>query len=148
MKTLVFSLLICFSVFAQGPDYPAPTFGHKRVVVLRFTESRHSPNFTIEFTKKSKSGCNRGTIFQASLEKRTLAGWGYTYFVLTDVTGPFTFNRMACNLRGVEYPFSIQFEEKSEHHRGNYDRVLYIPKNVQATYQIWTASEDMEIPEL
>ncbi|AHG21906.1 ecotin [Chania multitudinisentens RB-25] len=122
--------------------FPKAEEGMSRQVIY-LPKQENEENFKVELLigKTLEVDCNRH-MMGGTLESRTLAGWGYDYWVLEKLSAPAS-TMMAC-------PDSNKRQEFVAAHLGNaaiqrYNSrlpiVVYVPKNVEVRYRVWSASE-------
>jgi ecotin len=85
--------------------------------------------------------CNR-QIFSAKLEERTVEGWGYTYFTVTNVGQPAS-TRMACPTNAQTRQFVRSSDEPLLRYNSRLPLVIFAPADVEVRYRIWRAGREV-----
>ncbi|MHC8314423.1 serine protease inhibitor ecotin [Pseudomonas sp. LB3P31] len=113
--------------------------------VIRLAPHTDEDNYKVEILagKTLTVDCNLQRL-GGMLEEKNLEGWGYSFYRLERVTGPIS-TRMACpdgkRTNGfvpfVGDGFMLRYNSKLP-------IVLYVPKDVEVRYRIWSASSKIE----
>lgn len=150
-KLLVASFLFLLSaaVFAASDDmkpYPPPEQGYKRMVIrLQPLDNEAKHKVELIIGKTLKVDCNKHW-FIGQLSEEIAQGWGFTYFKLSQVTGPAS-TRMACP--SDRKPQNSLVQLQSAHNLLNYNSklpvVVYVPNDFEVHYRIWTAKEESAV---
>lgn len=124
--------------------YPAVEAGQARHVIW-LPEKDNDDLFMVELVpgKVMQTDCNtRG--FSATLTTETLAGWGYNYYELTNVTGPIT-TMMACP-EGTEKEAFVAAQGDNFMLRYNslLPIVVYAPQGIEVRYRIWSGQQTLQ----
>lgn len=93
-------------------------------------------------------GVNRH-FFGGAVEKRTVEGWGYSYYLLPKL-GPMAGTRMAPRPGTKEVPTFVQVggEPYLVRYNSKLPVVVYVPKGCEVRHRIWTAPAKAEaVPE-
>ncbi|MCW8279168.1 serine protease inhibitor ecotin [Pseudomonas sp. PCH199] len=124
--------------------YPKAERDFTRQVIHLAPQSRED-DFQVEILagKTLTVDCNRQRL-GGILEEKNLEGWGYPYYHLEKVIGPMS-TQMACPdgkkrqdfVPVVGDGFSLRYNSKLP-------IVLYVPKDVEVRYRIWSASSKVE----
>jgi ecotin len=85
--------------------------------------------------------CNR-QVFSARIEERTAQGWGYNYYVVTNV-GPPAATRMACPTNARSQQFVRSAEEPLLRYNSRLPLVVFAPTDVEVRYRIWRAGAEV-----
>lgn len=122
--------------------FPKAEKGMSRQVIY-LPKQENEENFKVELLigKTLEVDCNRH-MMSGNLESRTLAGWGYDYFVLAKLSAPAS-TMMAC-LDGGKRPEFVAAnlgDAAMQRYNSRLPIVVYVPKDVEVRYRIWSASE-------
>ncbi len=86
--------------------------------------------------------CNRHW-FGGTLERDTLAGWGYPMYRLVGVTGPAS-TRMACPEAQKRTAFvTVNLDEPFVRYDSKLPIVVYVPEGFTVRYRVWSADNVM-----
>ncbi|WP_247255860.1 serine protease inhibitor ecotin [Pseudomonas moorei] len=120
--------------------FPKPESGFTRQVI-RLTPQAREDDYQVEILagKTLNVDCNRQRL-GGILEEKNLEGWGYPFYRLEKVIGPMS-TLMACPdgkshqdfVPVVGDGFMLRYNSKLP-------IVLYVPKDVEVRYRIWSAS--------
>ena len=120
--------------------FPKPESGFARQVI-QLTPQAREDDYQVEILagKTLKVDCNRQRL-GGILEEKNLEGWGYPFYRLEKVIGPMS-TLMACPdgkshqdfVPVVGDGFMLRYNSKLP-------IVLYVPKDVEVRYRIWSAS--------
>ena len=126
--------------------YPAPSTDQTRHVI-RLPARPNEDDLKLELIvgKTQMVDCNNQRLGGA-IETRTAEGWGYDYFVVSDL-GQGMSTRMACPddstkqafVRGGGEPTLIRYNSRLP-------VVVYAPRDVEVRYRIWTAGPEQDAP--
>lgn len=124
--------------------FPKPESGFTRQVI-HLAPKPQEENFQVEVLagKTLTVDCNRQRL-GGILEEKNLQGWGYPFYRLEKVIGPMS-TRMACpdgkskqeSVPVVGDGFLLRYNSKLP-------IVLYVPKDIEVRYRIWSASSTVE----
>ena len=130
---------------AKVAPYPEAQEGFTRHVI-------YLPKLDIEATSKVELligqslevDCNLQS-FGGELEEKTLEGWGYNYFELSELKGPMS-TMMACPADSKHKEFvTVRLGDKQlQRYNSKLPIVVYIPKDVEVKYRIWDARSTIE----
>jgi len=84
--------------------------------------------------------CNHHS-FSGDIKSVTLKGWGYTYIEVNSIKNGPT-RRMACKEPKSERFISIR--DKLRRYNSHSPIVVYVPKEYEVRYRIWSASEKID----
>lgn len=149
-NTTVGLIVAGLSTFAQAAKletvapYPKPESGFTRQVI-HLTPQTQEDSYQVEILagKTLNVDCNRQRL-GGILEEKNLEGWGYPFYRLEKVIGPMS-TLMACPdgkskkdfVPVVGDGFMLRYNSKLP-------IVLYVPKDVEVRYRIWSASNKVE----
>lgn len=122
--------------------YPAASTDQLRHVIF-LTPRENADNYQVELTmgKQLKVDCNRHMLGGTLVEK-TVEGWGYSYFVLQDLSPTAASTMMACaddkkNAAFVPVASATRFVR----YNSQLPIVIYTPKNIEVRYRTWNTSD-------
>ena len=124
--------------------FPKPESGFARQVIHLAPQARED-DYQVEILagKTLNVDCNRQRL-GGILEEKNLEGWGYPFYRLEKVIGPMS-TLMACPdgkshqdfVPVVGDGFMLRYNSKLP-------IVLYVPKDVEVRYRIWSASSKVD----
>lgn len=124
--------------------FPKPESGFARQVI-HLTPQAREDDYQVEILagKTLNVDCNRQRL-GGILEEKNLEGWGYPFYRLEKVIGPMS-TLMACPdgkshqdfVPVVGDGFMLRYNSKLP-------IVLYVPKDVEVRYRIWSASSKVD----
>ena len=126
--------------------FPKPENGYRRVVIrLPAVDTPDNRRVELIFGKTMEVDCNRH-ILSAQLTRKVAQGWGYEYFVLSNVRGPAS-TLMACP---PDEPRRSAFVRigfgtgDAQHGWLRYNAklpiVAYVPDGIELHYRIWSTN--------
>ncbi|WP_149086839.1 serine protease inhibitor ecotin [Pseudomonas prosekii] len=128
----------------ETAPFPKPESGYTRQVIHLAPQTQEDA-FQVEILagKTLTVDCNRQRL-GGILEEKNLEGWGYPFYRLDKVIGPMS-TMMACPdgqsrkdfVPVVGDGFLLRYNSKLP-------IVLYVPKDVEVRYRIWSASSKVE----
>ena len=139
-------LLVSVSFASADSDnlkpYPQPEEGYDRFVIhLQPHADEALRKVEIIVGKSLEIDCNQHW-FLGTLEKETVQGWGYSYFVLRQPGGPAS-TLMACppgEEKRVAF-VQVKGEEQLWRYNSKLPVVVYVPDGFEVRYRIWGADE-------
>ncbi|OTA14869.1 ecotin [Xenorhabdus vietnamensis] len=153
MKKYLFplvALMVSTSVFADKKlediaPYPAASEKMARSVI-ELPQQEDENNYMVELMigKDMKVDCNHHW-FGGKLTTKTLEGWGFDYYELSNVSGPAS-TKMACpgqkeTMRFVQVQLG---KDALIRYNSKLPIVVYMPKTMTVKYRIWQASDEVE----
>lgn len=124
--------------------YPKAENGFVRQVIHLAPQARES-DFQVEILagKSMKSDCNHPRL-GGILEEKNLEGWGYPFYRLEKVIGPMS-TLMACPEGSIKQDFvPVVGDGFLLRYNSKLPLVLYVPKDIEVRYRIWSASNKVE----
>jgi ecotin len=145
----VFVILVIVAAPAAAEDtdlklYPAPAAGFERWVFgVPAADREEDRKVEIVVGKTLSVDCNP-TWFGGDLETRTVAGWGYSYYVLQEVRDRAS-TLMACppGQEKAEGFITVRGEGFLTRYNSKLPIVVYVPEDFQVRYRIWSASSEV-----
>ncbi len=127
--------------------YPKAESDQKRMAIFLAPKEDES-KFKVELLvgKTMDTDCNR-QFFSGAMTEQTLAGWGYNYHVLKNVTGPAS-TMMACGGQPKKSSFvPVNGEGYMLRYNSKLPIVVYIPQGFELKYRVWSAGDSMPVQE-
>ena len=124
--------------------YPKPDTGHVRQVI-HLPAKPQEQDFKVEILagKTLLVDCNQQRL-GGVLEEKTLEGWGYPFYRLEKVSGPMS-TMMACPDGKTREDFvPVVGDGFVLRYNSKLPIVVYVPKDVEVRYRIWSASTTVE----
>ena len=137
----VFVLFASFS-FADSEimkPYPLPEAGYDRMVInLEPLGNEDLSKVEVLIGKTIEIDCNQHWL-SGSLERETIAGWGYSYYILRNAGGPAASTRMACPPGEDKKETFVQVRGDGQLLRYNSKLpvVVHVPTGFEVRYRIW-----------
>ena len=153
LKNLLSLLIIAlFSTQLSASDtfndkykmFPSAKEGYVRYIVeVPKTDNDTDHKVELLIGKNLMVDCNHAS-FSGKIERKTLKGWGYHYFEVSDIQrGPTTM--MACREPKSEKYISISEPERTLlRYNSRIGTVIYVPEGYEVRYRIWSASQSIE----
>ncbi|NQD56162.1 serine protease inhibitor ecotin [Pseudomonas sp. CM25] len=124
--------------------YPEAEKGFTRQVIHLPAQADESA-YQVEILagKTLKVDCNQQRL-GGSLEQRTLEGWGYNYYRLDKVSGPLSTLMTCPDGKQTEAFVPVVGEGFMLRYNSKLPVVVYVPKDVEVRYRVWSASQDVQ----
>jgi len=148
---VIAGLLLAFPSTVIAADdlkpYPEAESGYRRFVLrLPVVDVPEDHQVELLFGKTMEVDCNRHFL-SGRLARKVAQGWGYDYFILSDVRGPAS-TMMACppdepkKAAFVRINFG-QNDATNEWQRYNpkLPIVVFVPEGIEVRYRIWSADK-------
>ena len=123
---------------------PAPAGQVRSVIFLPPQRDENALRVGVIVGRTLMVDCNR-QMFSATLEERTVEGWGYTYFVVTNV-GPPASTMMACPTNARTRQFVRSSDEPLLRYNSRLPLVIFAPADVEVRYRVWRAGREVVAP--
>lgn len=143
---MTLGLWACTAAMTQAEDlkaFPEARSGFERHVIrLPPLDSEDDHRVELIPGKVIEVDCNRHW-FGGSWSRESIPGWGYSYFLLADVSGPAS-TMMACppdEPRKEEF-VQVNVNEPMVRYNSRMPIVVYAPQGVELRYRVWTAQEE------
>ncbi len=124
--------------------YPKAESGFTRQVIHLAPQARED-DFQVEILagKTMTADCNHPRL-GGILEEKNLEGWGYPFYRLEKVIGPMS-TLMACPPGTSKEDFvPVVGDGFLLRYNSKLPLVLYVPKDIEVRYRIWSASNKVE----
>lgn len=124
--------------------FPNPESGFTRQVIHLAPQAQED-RYQVEILagKTLNVDCNRQRL-GGMLEEKNLEGWGYPFYRLETVIGPMS-TMMACPDGKTKKDFvPVVGDGFMLRYNSKLPIVLYVPKDVEVRYRVWTASSTVE----
>lgn len=119
----------------------APPGQVRRVIFLPAERDENALRVGVIVGRTLMVDCNR-QIFSTKLEERTVEGWGYTYFVVTNVGAPAS-TMMACPTNARTRQFVRSSDEPLLRYNSRLPLVIFAPADVEVRHRIWRAGREV-----
>ncbi|HGJ5858387.1 MAG TPA: serine protease inhibitor ecotin [Arsenophonus nasoniae] len=118
--------------------------------VIQLAKKENENNFMVELVigKSMLVDCNHHW-FGGDFEKKELKGWGYDYYELKKVSGPAA-TLMACPDKQQTKKFITTHlgDGNIVRYNSKLPIVVYVPKDMEVKYRIWSAPEKLNSAEI
>jgi ecotin len=124
--------------------FPKAKDGYVRyIVAVPKTENDQEHKVELLIGKNLMVDCNHASL-SGKIERKTLKGWGYHYLEVSDIKrGPTTM--MACPQPKIEKFIPLYApQETLIRYNSRLGTVIYVPKDIEVRYRIWSASEELK----
>ena len=154
MNKVILSLVAAMSLSAcaQAVDglekvAPYPKAQENQVRhVIELEKKDNESNYQVELIvgKELMVDCNRQW-FGAELDKKDLEGWGYNYYVVSDLNGPMS-TMMGCpdNVKKPAFVQANMGQDAFIRYNSKLPIVVYAPADVDIKYRVWSAADVMQ----
>lgn len=154
MNKVILSLVAAMSLSAcaQATDsldkvapYPEAKKDQVRHVI-ELDKKDNESNYQVELIigKTLKVDCNHQW-FGAEVDEKDLQGWGYSYYVVSDLQGPMS-TLMGCadNTKKDAFVQANMGSDAFVRYNSKLPIVVYAPKGVDVKYRIWAAEDKVQ----
>ena len=145
LLTMTLAMLACSTAMTQAEDlkaFPEAQTGFERHVI-RLPALDNEDDHRVELMpgKIIEVDCNRHW-FGGTWKRESIPGWGYSYFLLAEVSGPAS-TMMACppDESKKEAFVHVKIDDPMVRYNSRLPIVVYAPEGVEVRYRIWTAQE-------
>ncbi|NUU36702.1 serine protease inhibitor ecotin [Pseudomonas sp. C2B4] len=124
--------------------YPQPENGFSRQVI-HLTPQTLENDFKVEILagKTLTVDCNLQRL-GGTLEEKNLEGWGYPFYRLEKVMGPMSTMKACPDGKSKQDFVPVVGDGFMLRYNSKLPIVLYVPKDVEVRYRIWSASNKVE----
>jgi len=132
-------------VLSDIAPYPVARDGYLRHVIW-LPQQADEEMYKLEIVPGQllQTDCNTRAM-AGTLKERTLEGWGYTYYELSDVKGPMS-TMMACPDNSTTEAFvPVQGEGTLLRYNSKLPVVVYAPENIEVRYRFWVADTVLKV---
>ncbi|SHF35461.1 ecotin [Microbulbifer donghaiensis] len=147
LRYALFATLFCLFPAADAADldaFPASLDGKPRQVI-RLPKVANEGRFMVELVpgRVELVDCNLRS-YSARLQRKTVAGWGYSYYVLSDLQlGPTTLKACPPDSRKVRRFVRVRGDELMLPYNSRLPLVVYVPEGVELKYRVWRADKTL-----
>ena len=147
LVTFSFILCACPTTMTQAEDlkvFPPAQSGFERHVI-RLPQLDNEDEHKVELIpgKTIEVDCNRHR-FGGTWSRESIPGWGYSYFLLAEVSGPAS-TMMACppdEPKRKEF-VRVTIPDPILRYNSRLPLVVYAPGDIEVRYRIWSAADEM-----
>jgi ecotin len=147
---LIGILLISVSASFAGSEimkpYPLPEEGYNRMVIhLEVLKNENLNKLELLIGRTAEVDCNRHML-PGTLEKKTISGWGYTYYILRNTGEPTASTMMACPPGEEKREAFVLVRGDGEllQYNSKLPVVVYVPFGFEVRYRIWAVGEETQ----
>jgi ecotin len=127
--------------------FPATEAGYRRIAIrLPVVDAPDERRVELIFGKMMEVDCNRH-ILSGQLARKVAQGWGYDYFVLSNIRGPAS-TMMACppdEQRTATFVHVSLDQNDTQNGWLRYNSklpiVIFVPDGIEVRYRIWTTGK-------
>ena len=141
------ALVVALPLHAQDNNmkaFPPPEAGQVRFVIA-VPKARDESALRVELAvgKTVQTDAANRYFFGGKLEAETIAGWGFTRYVLRDL-GPMAGTLMAVdpNAPKVDRFITLGGEPRLLRYNSRLPIVVYVPEGVEVRYRVWRADRE------
>ncbi|OAT35034.1 serine protease inhibitor ecotin [Proteus myxofaciens] len=114
--------------------------------VIELDKIDNEDNYQVELIvgKEIMVDCNHQS-FGAELKSKDLEGWGYNYYVVSDLKGPMS-TLMGCmdNTKKPAFVSAFLGQDAFTRYNSKLPIVVYAPTDVDVKYRIWSTNGEMK----
>lgn len=125
-----------------APFPEAPPGYVRQVIFLSPLENEADAKVELIIGKTIEVDCN-SYFFIGTIEERTLEGWGYNYYFVSELTGP-AGTLMACVNNEKTERFISMNSGNLLRYNSKLPIVVYVPEDVEVRYRIWRADANSQ----
>lgn len=123
--------------------YPEAPPGYiRQAIFLPALENESDAKIELIIGKTMEVDCN-SYFFIGTIEEKTLEGWGYNYYVVSELTGP-AGTMMACIDNKKTEKFISMDTGDLLRYNSKLPIVVYVPENVEVRYRVWRADNEYQ----
>lgn len=146
LRCVLLATLFCLVAPAVADDldaFPATVEGKQRQVI-RLPQVANENRFMVELVpgRMELVDCNRRS-YHAQIERKTVEGWGYTYYVLSDpVAGATTLKACPPGYKKKRRFVRMRDESLMLPYNADLPLVVYVPAGIELKYRVWRADKN------
>ena len=124
--------------------YPKAENGFTRQVI-HLPKQKNEDDYKVQILagKTLQVDCNKQRL-GGKLEEKTLEGWGYPMYRLNKITGPMSTLRACPDSKTHPEFVSVTGDGFMLRYNSKLPIVLYVPKDIEVRYRIWSASKQIK----
>lgn len=146
LLSLIFApMLMASTLHAADPLKPFPPAGEgmsRFVIMLPSVQNEELLKVELLVGKRVMLDPANRYFFGGRLERETVKGWGYDYFILKSL-GPMAGTLMSVDpdLPKVERFITLGGEPQLHRYNSRLPLVIYVPKGIEVRYRIWRGDQ-------